>query len=585
MKALQLRTPHLAWAAAMLAVGGPLASGAAAQINTGGNFRDNRYIQTPESRVLLLTTLRNPDRPLAVRATTDLATQIRARIQAKEVYLIPHASVVQLLEGSSFPADTALSAHDARLVGRQLRADEYLDARVETAADGRGYKMSGRLYLMVDPFINDEIPDVPVGGTAFRHASDALIEGLKQVRKQIPHFIECSARYNEGKHAEAEAAARKGISEYPDGTIARVCLMRAIAGQRKGADALLEVAREVLQRDSLNRHALAYAVDAYMEKADTANYVTHAARLMSVDITNATLVLNLVNVLAQMHRADVAIPYVERAIAASPLDAQLVDLSVLLYISAERWKDAARRSEEFLRLDPEAADSAFFVRMAVAYRNDSQPDRSADALRRAAEKFPANAGLQLLYGQELNRAGKTEEAIAAFKRAIEADPNYPGVRTFIASAYQQMNQPDSTLAWLRRAHEAKENAETIGGMALTIGNNYYRAANESKTLEAFEKAIPALAFADSVNPTNPGKWLFAVSDFNIAQKLVEQQQASPTCQIAQRGKVHIERLQTLIRGGGGQVDPATAGQIMTASVTQYLPYIEQQIAQLCTTTQ
>jgi tetratricopeptide (TPR) repeat protein len=356
--------------------------------------------------------------------------------------------------------------------------------------------------------------------------------------------------------------------------------MASLSAQKKGPDAILAVAHEVLARDSMYRHALAYAVDAYREKNDTANYVSHALRLVSVDIGNATLVENIVQTLAEMHRADVAVPTIDKAIEVSPLEVNLHTLRVLLLISAERWKDAAARSEELLRLDPAAADSLFFVRLSVAYRNDSQPEKSTATLKLATEKFPRNAFFRLLYGQELGRAGQTQEAIAEYKAAIEIDPKLPNVRTFVALAYQQLEQPDSTMAWLRLAHQAKEDSVTIAGMAKAIGGRYLTAAQESKTIEAYMKVIPPFGFADSVSAADDSKWYWAVAEFSVGQLTAIKLQTEPSCELARESIRHLEQAPILIRAGGGKVGGQTAGTIMS-SLGDLQGFVNGQITALC----
>jgi len=259
-------------------------------------------------------------------------------------------------------------------------------------------------------------------------------------------------------------------------------------------------------------------------------------------------------------------------------------LRVLLLISAERWKDAAARSEELLRLDPAAADSAFFVRLSVAYRNDSQPDKSTATLKRATEKFPRNAFFRLLHGQELGRLGKTQEAIAEYKAALEIDPKLPNVRTFVASAYQQLNAPDSTLAWLRLAYAAKEDTATIAGMARSIGGRYLQAAQQTKTIEDYRKVIPSIAFSDTVSASNEAKWWWSLAEFAIGAQMASKLQAEPSCELARESIKSLEQVPALFRAGGGRVDMQNAGQIMV-SLNELQPYVNAKINELCRSTQ
>jgi tetratricopeptide (TPR) repeat protein len=292
------------------------------------------------------------------------------------------------------------------------------------------------------------------------------------------------------------------------------------------------------------------------------------------------MVENVVSRLAEMRQADVALKTVEKAIEASPLETPLHRIRILLEIGGAHWKEAAAHSEELAKLDTAAVDSAFFVRLSVAYRNDSQPAKALDAIERATKKFPNNAFFRVLLGQEYARNGDQAKAVEEYKKALQLDPKLPRVRTFIASGFNQLNEPDSTLVWLRAAHGAQEDTATIAGMARAIGGKYLQSAQQTKTREDYEKAIPALAFADTVSASDQTKWFWAVAAYGIAGGAVTLLQTAPTCELARLGEKYLDVATGKIREGGGRAGGETAGQIMQGA-SSAIPYVQGMITQHC----
>lgn len=152
-------------------------------------------------------------------------------------------------------------------------------------------------------------------------------------------------------------------------------------------------------------------------------------------------------------------------------------------------------------------------------------------------------------------------------------------------AYNDLNLPDSALASLRLAKAAGDDANQVGGFALSIGNRLYRAASaeDPKKVESFRTALPYLHFADSttadVQLRANAKFLIGVSSFYMAQITATGLQASKSCDEAKMAQAATADAMTYTQQGG-RTSPDAAAQIL-GLVNQLSPYIDRQVTTLC----
>jgi tetratricopeptide (TPR) repeat protein len=217
--------------------------------------------------------------------------------------------------------------------------------------------------------------------------------------------------------------------------------------------------------------------------------------------------------------------------------------------------------------------------------SDSQPQKASETLARGTQKFPDDPALWQFYAQVLRNSGQVQQSIAASRRALEIDPKIANGWTQIAIAFNELQMPDSALVALRNAKEAGDDADAVGGYALNLGNQLFRAASaeEPKLAASFERALPFLHFADSTltnveNQTN-AKLLIGVSSYYIAASLAQGLAASKSCEEAQRADAAATNA-VLYTQQGGRASPETASQVLPAA-NQLLPYTQAQVKALC----
>ena len=176
-----------------------------------------------------------------------------------EVDVIDGYGIFDKLTRASIPTDTALVEIDIRVLGRDLRADEYLVGRVESAARDR-VRLSASLVLMRDPRLRQPLPEV--SGPGLDEAADQMARAIVAARSQMVHMRRCENALRDGKWSAALASARAGVAAYPQSTIARVCLIRALGATGAPVSDILAAAERVLAVDSMSYHALGSAASA-----------------------------------------------------------------------------------------------------------------------------------------------------------------------------------------------------------------------------------------------------------------------------------------------------------------------------------
>jgi tetratricopeptide (TPR) repeat protein len=159
-------------------------------------------------------------------------------------------------------------------------------------------------------------------------------------------------------------------------------------------------------------------------------------------------------------------------------------------------------------LAPKAApaERALITALATRYRAGHTGDRSAldqayaDALRQAAQRFPADDLIQTLYAEAVmdtqpwdywqagGRAtkGRTGEAISALETVLKRQPKHPGAIHFYLHAMEASARPERALPYARQLGELMPGA---GHMVHMPGHIYYRLGLYKEAMEVNREAI------------------------------------------------------------------------------------------------
>jgi tetratricopeptide (TPR) repeat protein len=518
---------------------------------------------------------RGADKKVAVQAADAVRTRLASVFRPRDMYVIPRADVEAILQGSGFAPDEAPDPITARLLAAQLRADEYVEGTVTRA--GAGYRLDTRLVLtrdntMVQPLPPAEAADV--GG-----AARAVVASIAEARKQLDNVRACENALRDGNHAAAITAARMGITEYPQATMARVCLARAFIAQKAPADSVIPVLEAVLAADSANRPGLELLGVAYKQANQTDKAVTTWGRLIRYYPNDAKLVSEVVNEIAASGRPEIAKPIIEQAVEQNPGDPALTRLLFLIQLASKDWKGATKTGEELFRVDTASADTSNILRLAVAYDSDSQPQKAAETLARGVAKFPNNAALWSTYAQMLRNAGQLQQSLSAIDRALSINPNVEHGWFRRAQVLVELGQLDSAFASAKRAVAAGEDKSLVGQLMLVEANKKFRAARQTQQRADYQEAVRLLTQADSIAPNPTISFLLGASAFSVGDQAARENQRARSCELANLAEesfttamIHLPR--------GAQVQQEAAMQLLNA-IPQYTRAVEGQKKNFC----
>jgi len=519
-------------------------------------------------------------------AGTRIADAVRDRLtrdaRPKQLWVIPKNDIIGTLKASGYPENEALAPNDARELGRLLRADEFLQATVTKT--GNNFRVEPFLVLVRDNALRQPLP--PAEGNNPGRIAEQISRDVREARRQLAAEQECVNLARQGKYQEAIAAAAKGTAAYPRATLTRACAASAMVAMKAPREQVLALANEILAIDPRNRPALTIAAQAYADAAREATDSTQKAQLqdkaletytalLSTDPTNTRIVDNVVREIAASGRPQVALPIIKQAVDANPGDPQLLRLQWRIQLAARDNKGAITTGEQMVQLDTALADTLFFVGQSAAYAADSQPQKAAEVLARGIAKYPNDPNLQLVYAQQLRQAGQTQQSLDALNKVLAVNPKIERGYVLKAQTLADLNQPDSALAALRMA--AANGDSLAGPLALSFGNQQYKAAVASKAPEDYEAALRTLTFADSIATAPETKaqaqFLSGVTALSLGQIQLTAAAEGKSCEQLKAAQENLVNAQINLPKGGAFAPEPTKQAL--AGLQQLTPYADQ----------
>jgi tetratricopeptide (TPR) repeat protein len=605
MPSARARCRALASAAALIAVTWP----AAARAQRPRDKKD-----TPEfTRQGLLITNFAPhdgaDMKLGRKAAEAVRSRVGKLVNKREVDVIDGDDIETRMERSGYNADTAYDIHDVRAVGRYLRADEFVMASVSNGPAGP--QLTGHLVLFRDERLRQPLP--PASAKRLDSAAALFARSIAAARAQLAPERRCENALREGSGSRAVAAAREGIALFPQGAIARTCLVWALRQMPTPPATVLAEAQAILAIDSVNPHALEAAAAALdsMRRRDEA--ATHWLRLAATDTGNVELAVRVGYALLDGGNTKRAEPFVTELFERHPEDIRVLQQKWRAAYENKSWPVAIATGELLIARDSVArSDSSFYLKLGVAYHSQNLPFKAIETLAHGVANFPKDAGLYSLYTQyikaeadtvvprglalfpqsadllalnakELRARGKIAESLNATKQALALDTSMAQGQLMIAQLEIELGRPDSALAALHAALVHGEDSALVAAFALSKGNALYRAANGTKTSADFGVSLRMLAFADSVRSSDQARFLIGAAALGTAQSALTEAAKLPdkasSCRFARMATDLIPMARSGLRAG--ETTYAEAAKQSLDYLDQLDPFAQQQLKAVC----
>ncbi len=572
---MSVRIPQIAW---LGLVAGTMTSVLEAQVARAPDPN------TP--RMMVLTFRSATPGNNGVQAADALRGRMQSEVPYKQLWQIPNTEINAVLEASGYRKDEPLSSNDARELGRQLRADEFVQGFVRR--EGENWRIEATLHLVKDPSLAQPLTVVTAAkaGDAAKLVAAELVEARKQVQAER----DCVNAFRDKAFDKAMAAARSGIALFPKAAIARTCLLNVMVETKAPEADQLAMAEEILAIDSRSRRALSIAGDIYRKRniadgKDTVNankMIQAYTGLIAADPTNTRLVEDVTKAIAGAGNPGVALPIIRKAVEDNPGDAALMRTQFLVELAARETKAALSTGSALVALDTAMADTSYFFRMAAAYTADSQPAKAAEEIAKGVAKFPENASLLVVSAQAQRAAGQTQQAVETLKKALTLDANVEKGQLQMAQLYGELKQPDSAYAALVLADKGIDSV-LVGDVALDLGNKAQRELKPESTEADYVSTVNYLTLADN-NATSPerkqqAKFLIGAVSLRRGQALLKAGGETRNCAMVKQAAEQLAIAQVNVPAGG-RFAPQAAGQLMQA-LGQLLPATAQTEKAVC----
>lgn len=549
------------------------------------------------------------DLKLGRTAADVVRSRLDKMVNKREVYLVDADQMRYELTRDGFNPDTTFPRPVIHLIGRYLRADEYVQGHVSD--EKTGSRLSGELVLLRDSLLRQPLPDA--AAPTLDSAATLFAKAIVAARAQLIPERRCENALHMMRTERAIEAARAGIASYPRSTIARSCLLLALRQAGAPAAEIIPVARQVLTIDSMSAYALEAAAVAYDSLKQRDDAAAMWLRLARTDSANVELALRVSYALFVGGNAERAEPLIMHEAAMYPNDLRILRQVWIITFANKSWTHAAAAGEKLLASDSVAQrDSAFYLHLATAYYSAGQPYHAIETLARGVITFPTDARLYSLYAQyiqaeadtviprglalfprsaellalhakRLRARDDTAASLDAMKRAVALDSTIAHAVLTVAQLEFELGRPDSALAALHRALASGEDSALVAQFALAKGNTLYQTASGTKTSGDFTLALRFLAFADTVHSSPQSKFLVGAAALGVAQsalieatKLTDKPQS---CRLAQLGADMVPLARTALQAGQEAFGEEAARSL--EYLAQLDPYVGRETSAFC----
>ena len=530
--------------------------------------------QSPGPR-FMVPVFRSNERNVGWQFADQLRERMGGDFMGRTLWIIVKSDIDNALEQSGYSKTEPLNPNDAKQLANLIRAEEYVEGTINKT--DAGYEFVGHYMLVRGDGMVQPLPRV--NGARIGDVIKGVSNAIEDARKPVEEVKNCILKWRQNQYPGAMADASKGVREYPQSVMARVCHLEIANSQKQGADSIIRIGEEITKLHPENRRALLLLAQAYDEKKMDEKYISALTTLLSADPTNTAMIQRTVEAIARTGQFAVAKPIIDEAVKQSPGDPNLVKLQYLIYLAIKDFGPAAAIGEEMIKTDTAAADTSFFVKQAGAYQAANDTARALETASRGTAKFPTNETLWQLVAQFARQSGQMPVALNAYIKLKAVNPKTPGINLQIARILSEQGQTDSALAAVREAQAAGDDKAAVSGILTQIGNKLFRQYGADKDTTVGVKAITVLKLAESVQPSETIYFLLGYTQFQMGANMLQPTNEAKSCDMARKAKDYFTDAQINLPKGGAQFKDQLA-QVMP-QVMQYGEYPDRMIKAFC----
>jgi tetratricopeptide (TPR) repeat protein len=530
--------------------------------------------QTPGPR-FMVPVFRSNERNVGWQFADQLRERMGGDFMGRTLWIIVKSDIDNALEQSGYSKTEPLNPNDAKQLANLIRAEEYVEGSINKT--DTGYEFAGHYMLVRGDGMVQPLPKVT--GAKLGDVIKGVSSAIEEARKPVEEVKNCYIKWRQNQYPGALSDAAKGLREYPQSVMARVCQLEIAYSQKQGADSIIRLGEGIVKLHPENRRALLLLSSAYNEKKMDEKYISTLTTLLSGDPTNARLIQETVEAIARTGQYAAAKPIIDEAVKQSPGDPNLIRLQYLIYLAIKDFGPAAVIGEEMIKTDTAAADTNFFIRQAGAYQAANDTAKALETASRGSAKFPTNETLWQLVAQFARQTGQMPVALNAYEKLKAINPKTPGINLQIARILSEQGQTDSALAAVKEAQAAGDDKAAVAGILTQVGNKLFRQYGAEKDTTVGVRAIEVLKLAESVQPSETIYFLLGYTQFQMGANMLQATNEAKSCDMARKAKDYFTDAQiNLMKGGRQYAEQLT--QVMP-QVQQYGEYPDRMIKAFC----
>lgn len=177
-----------------------------------------------------------------------------------------------------------------------------------------------------------------------------------------------------------------------------------------------------------------------------------------------------------------ALSFFERAVELDPNYAEAWYQAGFCYGILGKHNDALKASKQAAKLRPDWAEA--FVNVGASSFALGQFKEAADAYRQAL-RLSDSADTQYALGLTLNKLGRTDEEILAYKRAVAIRPDHANAIERLGWGYFKQKRYEDAAAAFEQLRTYKPDAKTYNA----LGESYFELGKIPESQEAFNSAL------------------------------------------------------------------------------------------------
>lgn len=530
--------------------------------------------QTPGPR-FMVPVFRSNERNIGWQFADQLRERMGGDFMGRTLWIIVKSDIDNALEQSGYSKTEPLNANDAKQLANLIRAEEYVEGTV-TKTDA-GYEFEGFHLLVRGEGMVQPLPKVTA--VKLSDVAKGVSSAIDAARKPIEEVKNCVLKWRQNQYAGAMSDAQKGLKEYPNSVMARVCELELANSQKWGADSTIRIGEEITKLHPDNRRALFLLANAYDEKKLDEKYISTLTRLLAADPTNVRLIETIVEAIARTGQFAVAKPIIDEAVKQNPGDPNLTRMQYRIYLATKDYAAAAGVGEEMIKSDTAAADTNFFQRQAGAYIAAGDTAKALEAASRGTAKFATNETLWQLVAQFARQSGQMPVALNAYQKLLAINPKSPGLNLQMARIYSEQGQIDQALEAVKAAQAAGDDKAATSAITTSIANKLFQQYGKEKDKTVGMKTLDVLKQAEAIQPSEAIYFLMGATNFQLGANMLQEVQTAKSCDGAKEAKNFFTDAEINLPKGGRQF--AQQIQQIMPQLQQYGAYPDQMIKAYC----